>query len=496
VCAIKRALKKFRPAAASSDSTPFFGRLSQRASLIALTYAVIGTFWILMSDGLLLWAFGDRALVAAFHSFKGLGFILITALLLHRLVNRIAKAARAEEILRQDQQRLLVMLENMPVLVAALDKDNQIALWNREAEKVTGYSAAEVIGNSRIVELLLPDPDYRRATAAEIGRNTLRCRDWELQITCKDGSVRTIAVSCIARDFPIADYPGGWGIGVDVTARLARERELAEARDDLERARAEAVLAHQTAEAGSRAKSDFLAMMSHELRTPLTAVIGFADVMRGELFGPLGSPKYHEYCRDIEASGHHLLNLIDDILDLAKVESGRYVLTEGVIDLDALIRASVQLLGDRPGRKGIVLTTRVEHALKIRGDERALKQVLINLLTNAVKYTPAGGRIELTAGFYSSSGIELTVSDTGIGIPAAELALVQEPFAQASNSQTAGEDGSGLGLSIVRTLVRMHGGTLSIESDVGMGTSVTVRIPAERVLSGGVNGYPALTALR
>jgi PAS domain S-box-containing protein len=407
----------------------------------------------------------------------------VTSLLLHRLIRRIGEAAHAESVLRQDQQRLLVMLENMPVLVAALDKDNQIAFWNREAERVTGYSAAEAIGNPLIVELLLPDPDYRRASAAEIRRNALRCRDWEREITCKDGSVRTIALSCIARDFPIADYPGGWGIGVDVTGRVARERELAEARDDLEHARAEAVMARNLAEAGSRAKSDFLALMSHELRTPLTAVIGFADVMRGELFGPLGSPKYHEYCRDIEASGRHLLELVGDILDLAKVESGRYVLTEGTVDLDALVRASIQLLGERPARKGIIVNTRIERSLKIHGDERALKQVLINLLTNAVKYTPSGGQVELTAGIVSGSALELIVSDTGIGIPAAELALVQEPFAQASNSGTAGEDGSGLGLSIVRTLVELHGGTLTIESDIGAGTRVSVRVPAERVLS-------------
>jgi len=407
----------------------------------------------------------------------------VTSLLLHRLIRRIGEAAHAESVLRQDQQRLLVMLENMPVLVAALDKDNQIAFWNREAERVTGYSAAEAIGNPLIVELLLPDPDYRRASAAEIRRNALRCRDWEREITCKDGSVRTIALSCIARDFPIADYPGGWGIGVDVTGRVARERELAEARDDLEHARAEAVMARNLAEAGSRAKSDFLALMSHELRTPLTAVIGFADVMRGELFGPLGSPKYHEYCRDIEASGRHLLELVGDILDLAKVESGRYVLTEGTVDLDALVRASIQLLGERPARKGIIVNTRIERSLKIHGDERALKQVLINLLTNAVKYTPSGGQVELTAGIVSGSALELIVSDTGIGIPAAELALVQEPFAQASNSGAAGEDGSGLGLSIVRTLVELHGGTLTIESDIGAGTRVSVRVPAERVLS-------------
>jgi PAS domain S-box-containing protein len=450
---------------------------------VAVIYAVVATFWILVSDGVLSWALGEASSHSIIHPFKGLVFILVTAVLLHRLVRRIEKAAHAEAVARQDQRRLLVMLENMPVLVAAFDKDQQVALWNREAERITGYSASEAIGNPRIMELLLPDPDYRRASAAEIGRTALRCRDWERRITCKDGSIRTIAVSCIARDFPIADYPGGWGIGVDVTARVARERELAEARDDLERARSEAVVARNVAEAGSRAKSDFLSLMSHELRTPLTAVIGFADVMRGELFGPLGSPKYHEYCSDIEASGRHLLDLIDDILDLARVESGRYTLTEGTVDLDALVRASIQLLGDRPARKHIVLNTQVERTLKVQGDERALKQVLVNLLTNAVKYTPAGGLIELTAGIGPTNELELIVSDTGIGIPAAELTLVQEPFTQASNCQSAGEDGTGLGLSIVRTLVELHGGTLSIESDLGRGTRVRVRVPATRVLS-------------
>jgi PAS domain S-box-containing protein len=483
VCAINRANSKSRLSGDRSGGRPSTGRPNHRAIQIAGTYAAIAAFWILLSDGLLQWAFGDTPSIPLIQPVKGLAFIVVTSILLHRLVHRIGEAARAEAILKQDQKRLLVMLENMPVLVAAFDSDHQVALWNREAERVTGYSAAEAIGNPSIVELLLPNPDYRRATAAEVGRNALRCRDWERQITCKDGSVRTIAVSCIARDFPIADYPGGWGIGVDVTARVARERELAEARDDLERARAEAVSARNAAEAGNRAKSDFLALMSHELRTPLTAVIGFADVMRGELFGPLGSPKYHEYCRDIEASGYHLLDLIDDILDLAKVEAGRYVLTEGVVDLDALVRASIQLLGDRPARKDIVLNTHVERALKIHGDERALKQVLINLLTNAVKYTPAGGRIELTVGIGPSNEMELIVSDTGIGIPATELALVQEPFAQASNSRTVEEDGTGLGLSIVRTLVELHGGTLSIESEVGCGTSVRVRVPATRILS-------------
>ena len=132
---------------------------------IAMTYAAVAGFWILMSDGLLQWVFGNMPSIPFIHPLKGLVFILVTSLLLHRLIRRIGEAAHAEAVLRQDQQRLLVMLENMPVLVAAFDSDHQVALWNREAERVTGYSAAEAIGNPRIVELLLPDPDYRRATA-------------------------------------------------------------------------------------------------------------------------------------------------------------------------------------------------------------------------------------------------------------------------------------------------------------------------------------------
>ncbi|EWY37886.1 hypothetical protein N825_15910 [Skermanella stibiiresistens SB22] len=452
-------------------------------------YALAAGFWILASDHLLALMIDDPGTLTLAQTIKGFAFILITSLSLHALIRHIGAATHAEAALRQDQARLLVMLENMPVMVLALDEDSRLALWNREAERITGYTAAEAIGDPGILERLLPDPDYRRATAETFRRSNLWCRDWERRITCKDGEVRTIAISCIARDFAIADYPGGWGIGVDVTERLAHERELAEARDALEdardtaeHARAEAETARISAEAANRAKSDFLALMSHELRTPLTAVIGFADVMRGEYFGPLGSPRYHEYCQDIEVSGRHLLGLIDGILELARTESGRYTLAEREIDLPELAAGAVQLLGDRPARKGVSLTLRMERPPRVRGDERALKQVLVNLLGNAVKYTPPGGAVELSIERDRDDGVSLVVADTGIGIPAGELATVLEPFSQASNCGTAGVQGSGLGLSIVRTLVDLHGGDLSVESDLDIGTRVTVRLPAERVL--------------
>ena len=158
VCAISRAKSIYRSTGDRPGSGSSRGRGRQRALSIALIYAAVAAFWILMSDGLIHWLFGDTPRVALLHPFKGLAFILVTSLLLYRLVRRIGKAAHAEAVLRQDQQRLLVMLENMPVLVAALDKDHQVAFWNQEAERVTGYSATEALGNPRIAELLLPDP--------------------------------------------------------------------------------------------------------------------------------------------------------------------------------------------------------------------------------------------------------------------------------------------------------------------------------------------------
>ena len=223
--------------------------------------------------------------------------------------------------------------------------------------------------------------------------------------------------------------------------------------------------------------------MSHELRTPLTAVIGFADVMRGELFGPLGSPKYHEYCRDIEASGHHLLDLIDDILDLAKVESGPLCADRG----DGRSGCPGPRLDPASGRPPGPQAYRPEHAGRARaedpGDERALKQVLVNLLTNAVKYTPAGGLIELTAGIGSSNELELVVSDTGIGIPEAELALVQEPFTQASNSQSAGEDGTGSAFRSCARWWNCMAAPCRSKATLGEAPAFVSVFPATRVLS-------------
>jgi two-component system, cell cycle sensor histidine kinase PleC len=231
----------------------------------------------------------------------------------------------------------------------------------------------------------------------------------------------------------------------------------------------------------SQAKSDFLASMSHELRTPLNAVIGFSDVMRQETFGPLGAKVYGGYADDIHMSGQHLLSLINDILDLSKIEAGKFELREETVDLHDLARDAARLTGLRAEDGGVDLRIETTAGLVVRGDERALKQCLVNLLTNAIKFTPSGGAVTVRAAS-GPDGLSLTVADSGCGIHPDDLDKVFETFAQARHTGAAAERGTGLGLPIVRGLMRAHGGDASIASEQGKGTTVTLTLPATRLV--------------
>jgi signal transduction histidine kinase len=199
-------------------------------------------------------------------------------------------------------------------------------------------------------------------------------------------------------------------------------------------------------------------------------------------WSPLGSPRYTEYNRNIYDSACHLLSLINDILDLSKIEAGRYELDEQRVDLGRAVEAVTRLIRERALRKDLALRVSVESLPPIQADERAVKQIIINLLTNAVKFTPNGGQIDLVGQRDDDGGIKLTVRDNGIGIEEDQIPKVLETFGQARNAYMAGESGTGLGLPIVRSLVGLHGGTMILESKVGVGTTVTVRLPRIRVL--------------
>jgi signal transduction histidine kinase len=262
-----------------------------------------------------------------------------------------------------------------------------------------------------------------------------------------------------------------------ITRRRAVEKQVAAA---LEQARSAA----QKAELANRSKTGFLANMSHELRTPLNAIIGFADIMRNELKGPLGNPEYKKYAADIAESSEHLLQIINDLLDISKIESGKLDLREENLDLARAYNTCVTILRERAQQGGVTLLCEaLPRDIYLRADARMIKQILINLVANAVKFTPPKGRVTLGAKRETDGSVTMSISDTGIGIAAEDIDRVLEPFIQADNDLARHYEGTGLGLPLAKALTELHDGRLEIESSPGTGTTVTVNLPAERVLT-------------
>ena len=263
-----------------------------------------------------------------------------------------------------------------------------------------------------------------------------------------------------------------------VGAMIQRDSAI---RREVRRRTAELAQARDEAEMANRTKTEFLATMSHELRTPLNAVLGFSEVMRDELLGPLGQPHYKEYARDIYNSGSHLLSVINDILDVAKAEAGRLELYEEEIDLSVVAQACVQLVQGRAEEADVSIQTSIPLDMPLlMADTKRLKQILLNLLSNAVKFTPAGGKVGLEAKLREDGGIDLIVSDTGIGIAKQDLERALQPFGQIDSHLSRKYEGTGLGLPLSRNLAELHGATLSIESEPNRGTVVTVSFPTQR----------------
>jgi two-component system sensor histidine kinase/response regulator len=256
---------------------------------------------------------------------------------------------------------------------------------------------------------------------------------------------------------------------LDVTKEKAREEALTHAK--------------KSAEEANRAKSDFLSTMSHELRTPLNAIIGFSDMMLTGVFGEIGSSKYLEYARDVHRSGHLLLEMINDILDLSKIEAGRYELFPEDIGVTPVVENCVGVLSVTAGQRNVELTFTVNGPLRVMADSRALKQILLNLLSNAVKFTPSGGRVSLDAAAASDGEVVIALTDTGIGITDDDLHRIFEPFRRGNASISRAHEGTGLGLAITKHLVELSGGRLSLESQVGVGTTVKVWLPAVEAVS-------------
>ena len=253
-----------------------------------------------------------------------------------------------------------------------------------------------------------------------------------------------------------------------------RQRALAA---EVERARA-------ASEAAERATQSFLATMGHELRSPLNAVIGFADMLARETLGPVGNPRYREYGAAIRGSGEHLLDMINAILDFSKAEAGQFELSEEVFAIDDVLGESAVIVEGQAERAGLALVRQfVRPPVRVRADRRLVKQVAINLLANAIKYTPVGGQVRIATALEADGRLAIAVADTGIGIAEADLPKVMEAFRQIDNPENRRQRGTGLGLALVKRFVELHGGTVAIASTPGAGTTVTVHLPAARVVA-------------
>jgi PAS domain S-box-containing protein len=243
-------------------------------------------------------------------------------------------------------------------------------------------------------------------------------------------------------------------------------------------------VAMQEAELANRAKSEFLANMSHELRTPLNAIIGFSEIIQSETFGPVGSPKYRDYVSDIHESGKHLLALINDVLDLSKIEAGQMQLHEQTIDVPAVIRSAMGFMAERAREGGVTLAAELgpDPLPLLLADRRMVMQILANLLSNAVKFTPSGGRVAVKAWYGPHGGYVVQVVDNGIGMALDDIPKALARFGQVDSGLQRAHEGTGLGLPLTKSLTELHGGSLDLQSEIGVGTTVTVRFPAERVV--------------
>jgi PAS domain S-box-containing protein len=347
------------------------------------------------------------------------------------------------------------------------DETLRFTYFSGEAVDTAGVQATRTLGRTRREIASDRGESHWAAHETELAAR-LPFRSFRYQWTRPDGEVRYIEAS----GRPIFDEHGTFrgyrGTGRDVTPEILAERRLLEAKAE--------------AEAASAAKGEFLAVISHELRTPLNAIIGFSEVMAREILGPIGRPKYREYAADILYAGQHLLKLINDVLDMSKIEARKMELHETEFDIGAAVESCVRLIQPRAAAAGVSLVNWVSPELpRLLGDETRFRQALLNLLSNAVKFTPVEGEVKLRS-HIDENGLEISIRDTGIGMSAKEVEIALQPFRQVEGAMNRTQEGTGLGLPLARAFIELHGGHLVIESATGEGTLVRMRLPSSRLI--------------
>ncbi|MAE51377.1 MAG: PAS domain-containing sensor histidine kinase [Micavibrio sp.] len=384
-----------------------------------------------------------------------------------------------QSILQRERDDAILLLTSVfdvsEIGIVVSDYNGRIVRVNDAFIRTYGWSRDELI-NAEVAGLVTPDErKLARDNHREYIANGVRSSG-EMKIIRKDGGIAnslfttaTIELSQ-KRRFQVTTV-------MDITLRKQMEQSLRMAKDQ--------------ADTANRAKSTFLANMSHELRTPLNAIIGFSEMMEKETFGELGNPKYKEYLGDIHMSANHLLEIINEVLDMSKIEAGRVELEEDVFEIEELVRSVTRMMASKAFGSGLMIHENFEQNLPcLRADRRLMRQILINLVTNAVKFSEKGGHIEIGIALTEDKGMRITVKDDGVGIPSDKIEQALEPFGQVSDKvENTHQRGTGLGLPLAKAMVELHGGQLKLESSLGKGTKVEITLPSERIVMQAANAF-------
>jgi two-component system cell cycle sensor histidine kinase PleC len=379
-------------------------------------------------------------------------------------------------------RRYAEAIECVPASLMFFDPDDRLVICNSVSEQF--FPGAK--------HLLVPGTSFEELLRADIGSgnrwavDTSTDEEWIKERTKRHQAANADVTGELpdGRWIHVIERPttdgGVIGIRMDITALKQTEAALKLKADELEEREAQLIEAKTNAETASRVKSEFLANMSHELRTPLNAVIGFSSLLKTEVLGPLGHPSYADYVNDIHDSGMHLLTVINDILDLSKVELGKLELSAEAFELPEAISYCVRFVRERAENAGLALIVDVAPDLPLLdADARMFKQIMLNLLSNAIKFTPAG-HVRIIASAAADGAISVTVADSGVGIAPNDLGRLMRPFVQVEGALNRKYAGTGLGLALVKSMIELHGGKVDIASEVGVGTNVTLHFPLER----------------